>query len=217
MTTAAVRVPTAQGTAQAGGGVWLLRVPESRPPATVWAPPPVGVEPPVQPALDLRPPGADQDPPQPRQPALRVHTVRARWTARPRRDLPDAEAWSSSLAVAMVEALHVRRPIAQLNRWLSDEVLADISLRRRRRAGEDDAAVPPVLRSLRIQHPHPAVAEVAAHLLLGRRPLVLAFRLEAWDGRWLCTALELGPRSRPARPGGPPGQGENSSSRPAQV
>ena len=33
----------------------------------------------------------------------------------------------------MVEALLAQRPVAQLNRWLAEDVLADISLQQRRR------------------------------------------------------------------------------------
>ena len=53
---------------------------------------------------------------------------------------------------------------------------------------------PTALRSIRIQHPDPEVAEVSAHLIIGKRSAAMAFRLEAWGDRWLCTALELGAR-----------------------
>ena len=41
----------------------------------------------------------------------------------------------------------------------------------------------------------PLAVEVAAHFKLGRRSIALAFRLEEFYGRWLCTAVELGPRA----------------------
>ena len=107
-------------------------------------------------------------------------------------------AWGSSLATAMVEALLAQRPVAQLNRWLAEEVLADISLHQRRRLAQGRRpAVPVTLRSLRVQHPQPEAAEVAALLIVGRRPMAMAFRLEALGDRWLCRALELGPRPEP--------------------
>lgn len=122
----------------------------------------------------------------------RVSVLRASWTAVPEAGLPDAGGWSAALAVAVVEALLARRPVAQLNRWLSDEVLASVTLHQRRRRAATGSATPPQLVTVRVQHPSPRAAEVAALLRVGRRPLVLAFRLEALGERWLCTALELG-------------------------
>ena len=132
-------------------------------------------------------------PRRPRQSGTRVLTVRSGWTATADAELPDAAGWSRSLAVAMVEALLSRRPVAQLNRWLSEDVLASVTLQqRRRRPGSGSNAVPRLI-SARVQHPAPRVAEVAAFLGVGRRPMVLAFRLEGFGARWLCTALEVGP------------------------
>ena len=55
-------------------------------------------------------------------------------------------------------------------------------------------AVPAAVRSVRVQHPDPAAAEVAAHMVIAKRSAAMAFRLEACGDRWLCTALELGAR-----------------------
>jgi hypothetical protein len=48
--------------------------------------------------------------------------------------------------------------------------------------------------SLRICHPHPDVAEVAAVCLIGRRPRALAARFErcAEGPAWRCRTLQLG-------------------------
>lgn len=157
---------------------------ESRPPGLTW--PPTLAEPPVasQPPLDFASP-----------PTVNPAIVnRSRWCARPDPRLPDARTWSSSLAMALVEALHAQRPIAQLNRWVDEEVLGAIFLAARRGRGPvGRLTVPPVLRSVRLQHPHPEVAEVCAHVAVQGRSMALAFRLEALGDRWLCTALELGP------------------------
>jgi hypothetical protein len=127
---------------------------------------------------------------------VQVTLVRARWCARQSRRLPDARTWSTSLALALVETLHGHRPIAQLNRWVDDDVLAAISLHRRRRRDEQRRpSAQPALRSVRLQHATPEVAEVSAHLSVGRRSMAIAFRLEAVGERWLCTAAEFGPRS----------------------
>jgi hypothetical protein len=169
---------------------WLI---ESRPPSLTWSRPvPPG---PNQPALDL----VDHEPDYPEAAAsnrgVRVSTVKARWVARPRPGLPNAEVWSATLALAIIQALLGQRPVAQLNRWVADEVLAAISMSRRRiMRAHGQMAVPSALRSVRVQHPSREVAEVAAHVVIGKRSAAMAFRLEALGDRWLCTALELGAR-----------------------
>jgi hypothetical protein len=167
---------------------------ESRPPAVSWKPPPIRTVPPDQPALDLSEPVALAMA-RPREPGVRFTVTRARWTARPRPDLPDAGEWSVSLVLAVVEALLAQRPIAQLNRWLADDVLSVVSRQQRQRRSTPSRRVVPVrLHSVRVQHPHPEVAEVAAHVAVGTATTALALRLEALGNRWLGTALELDPR-----------------------
>ena len=167
---------------------------ESRPPCRTWWAPDRLPPAPAQPTLGL-------DEPAPRQPSpdetLAV-VVRSRWCARARPDLPDARRWSTALAIALVETLHAFRPVQQLNRWLDDDVMDALALHVRRRRATAPAAggrpsAPPI-RSIRIQHPDPGVAEVSVHLGTARRSAAFAFRLEASGRRWLCTALELGPR-----------------------
>jgi hypothetical protein len=172
---------------------------ESRPPCVSPSRAPVLQLVPNQPPLDLRDTGSEDPDPAPRDRRIGgARLVKARWTAKPRPGLPDAVAWSSSLAAAMVEALLAQRPVAQLNRWLAEDVLADISRHQRRRLAQGRRpAVRVTVRSLRVQHPQPEAAEVAALLIVGRRPMAMAFRLEALGDRWLCRALELGPRPEP--------------------
>jgi hypothetical protein len=168
---------------------WLI---DSRPPSLTWARP----SPPQrnQPQLDL----IDQEtryaaPTAGNDRGVRISTVKARWAARPRRGLPDAQNWSAKLALAITQTLVGERPAAQLNRWVVDEVLAAISMYQRRSLGmHGRIAMPTALRSVRVQHPDPEVAEVSAHLVIGKRSAAMAFRLEALGDRWLCTALELG-------------------------
>lgn len=170
---------------------WLI---ESRPPSLTWARP----APPQrnQPQLDLG--GHEPDyvaTTAPNARGVRVTTVKARWAARPRPGLPNAEEWSTMLALAIIQALLGQRPAAQLNRWIADEVLAAIMIFRRRNLREHGRiAVPTAVRSVHVQHPDPGVAEVAAHVVIGKRSRAMAFRLEALGDRWLCTALELGLR-----------------------
>ncbi|SDE57548.1 Rv3235 family protein [Auraticoccus monumenti] len=107
--------------------------------------------------------------------------------------LPDAVATAGALVRLVLESLAGRRPATQLSRWFSEDVLAELSVLRglRRRSRRHPELV---LHSLRVQHPHPAVAEVSVHLRGRDRSLAWALRLEATSQRWWCTGLELGPR-----------------------
>jgi len=121
--------------------------------------------------------------------------VKASWAARQRPGLPDAREWSTTLALAVMQTLLGQRPVAQLNRWVAEEVLVAISIYQRRSLSlHGRIVVPTALRSVRVQHPDPEVAEVSAHLVIGKRSAAMAFRLEALGDRWSCTALELGTR-----------------------
>lgn len=167
---------------------------ESRPPAVSWGPPSTASVPPDQPALDLSEPAA-VSPTRPGDAGVRATVVRARWTAQPRAGLPDASEWGAALVVAVIQALLGQRPIAQLNRWLSDEVLSAVTRRlRQHRAGPTRRVVRVGLGSVRVQHPQPDAAELAARVVVGGSTTAVALRLEALGDRWLCTALEVDPR-----------------------
>ena len=73
-----------------------------------------------------------------------------------------------------------------------EEVLAAISMSQRRNLKiPGRIALRTALRSVRVQHPGPEVAEVSAHVAIGKQSAAMAFRLEALGDRWLCTAMEL--------------------------
>lgn len=169
---------------------WLI---ESRPPSLTWSrsSPPQ----PNQPPLNLTEPDYPEAA-APNDRGIRVSVVKARWAARQRTGLPDAREWSATLALAVIQTLLGQRPAAQLNRWVVEEVLAAISICQRRSLSlQGRTTVPAAVRSIHVQHPDPEVAEVSAHLAIGKRAAAMAFRLEALGDRWLCTALELGTRS----------------------
>jgi Family of unknown function (DUF6459) len=170
---------------------WLV---ESRPPSLTWARP--SPQQSNQPPLDLIDHEFDHaDETAANHRGVRVSTVKARWAARPRPGLPDAQGWSTTLALAVIQALVGRRSVAQLNRWVVDEVLVAIGMYQRRSlALHGRIAIPTTVRSVRVQHPDPNIAEVAVHVAIGKRSAAMAFRLEALGDRWLCTALELGTR-----------------------
>ena len=164
---------------------------ESRPPSRSWRSAETSLIAANQPPLDLIPPGY-VDLGQPSGAAATVTLVRAKWTVLSRGDLPDARQWGAALALAVLQALLAQRPIAQLNRWLADDVLSAVSGQQRRRRSEPGrAARPVVVQSIRVQHPGAEVAEVSAHLLVGMQHTAVAFRLEARGDRWLCTAFEV--------------------------
>lgn len=188
----------------------LLPAPDSRPPARSWA----GRAPdrsPLQPTLltpDL-PVGPD-----PRRGRVAPVLVDEVWTATPAAHLPDAASWSGQMARLLVETLHGQRPVGQLTRWVDERVLASVTVLLRARASQlprsgsvplparagvrpgrgGTGRRPPALQSVRVQCPAPEVLEVSVHVRRGHRSEALAFRLEGWYDRWLCTALEIGPR-----------------------
>lgn len=184
-------MPTTTTSSRTSYVQWLI---ESRPPSLTWSrpsPPPTN-----QPPLDLvdrEPDIAEAAAPDGR--GVRVSMVKARWAAKQRPGLPDAREWSTTLALALTQSLLGQRSVTQLNRWVVDDVLVAIGMYQRRSlALHGRIAIPTAVRSVRVQHPDPEVAEVAVHVVIGKRSAAMAFRLEALGDRWLCTALELGVR-----------------------
>lgn len=90
------------------------------------------------------------------------------------------------LAGALVETLASRRPLHQLEPWLSPDVL---TLVERLRAAPASRRL--TLKSLRVQHPRAEVLEVALHLCQGDRSKAAAVRLTTIGGRWQLTQLVI--------------------------
>jgi hypothetical protein len=110
--------------------------------------------------------------------------------APPRQQLPDPRPWAARLVVAVLEALAGRRPVRQLVPWTDDAVYAQLS--RTVRSQALTGSRPGVLRSLRISEPADGVIELCAVVVDADRSRAVAARLEGADGRWQCTALQLG-------------------------
>jgi hypothetical protein len=117
--------------------------------------------------------------------------------------LPEPRAWAGRLVQAIVEVLAGDRPLTQLVRWTTTEVYEEVTalLSARRPAGVHgqasgrravDEVVRAAVSSVRLTEPADGVAEVAATVRRGRRTTAVALRLEGLDGRWQCTALEVG-------------------------
>jgi hypothetical protein len=91
---------------------WLI---ESRPPSVTWsrqAPREAN-----QPTLDLVEHDEDNAAiAASNDRGIRVQTVKARWAARPRPGLPNAQDWSTMLALAIIQVLLGKRPAAHSNR-----------------------------------------------------------------------------------------------------
>ena len=119
-----------------------------------------------------------------------------------RAQLPEPRAWGGRLVQALVEVLAGDRPAGQLVRWTSSAVYDDVTalvpvgaprepgLRARPPGTRRPARA--AVRSVHVTEPADGIAEVAATVSRGRRTTAVALRLEGLDGRWQCTALELG-------------------------
>lgn len=110
----------------------------------------------------------------------------------PRRDLPDPERWATRFLQAVLETLAGSRPSTQLQEWTSASVNAQVVGAARGRQWISSARALPTVRSVHVSEPADGVAEVCAVVQRGRRFAALAARLEGFDGRWRCVALELG-------------------------
>ena len=82
--------------------------------------------------------------------------------------------------------------MSQLVRWTTTSVYDDLAALVVGPAAVRGAAARGVVRSIHVSEPVDGVAEVAALVRRGARSTAVALRLEGLDGRWQCTALELG-------------------------
>lgn len=112
----------------------------------------------------------------------------------PRRDLPEPRRWSGRFVQAVVEVLAGDRPAAQLVRWTSTDAYDEVASRVLDVADRADGRgrTRAVVRSVHVSEPSDGIAEVAATVHRGMRTTAVALRLEGLDGRWQCTAIELG-------------------------
>jgi len=140
---------------------------------------------PARPRLQLVPSGMRHQP--------RVET---RPGAHPQPLLPDPRTWAGTLAQAVVEVLAGDRPVGQLLRWTTARIYADVSRQAATTARECTAVragrARAVVRKVCVSQPVDGVAEASAVVSDGGRARAMALRLQSEDGRWLCTALELG-------------------------
>ena len=108
-----------------------------------------------------------------------------------RRALPDPAPVAHRLVTMTLEAFSGRRPFAQLQGAFTLPVFTAVS-RGRRPAWCTDGTGPLLVGAVRVAEPVEGVAEVCAVARRNGRAHAVAARLEAVDGRWRCTALQVG-------------------------
>ena len=108
-----------------------------------------------------------------------------------RADLPDPRGAGRRLITLTLEALAGRRPLAQVRSMTSMGVFAALSGGRRPRWCAEGAA-PLLVGRVHVCEPVDGVAEVSTVVRRGGRAHAVAARLEGVDGRWRCTALQIG-------------------------
>jgi len=111
------------------------------------------------------------------------------WSSRV--DLPDVHHTGRRLVTLTLEALAGRRPLAQLQPLTSPGVFAAISTGRRPQWCAQGNS-PLLVGTVRVCEPVDGVAEISAVARRAGRAHAVAARLEGIDGRWRCTALQIG-------------------------
>jgi hypothetical protein len=108
-----------------------------------------------------------------------------------RADLPDPHPVGRRLVTLTLEAFAGRRSVGQLQPLVTPPLFAALSERRRPRWCTEGTA-PLLISSIRVCEPVDGVAEISAVARRGGRAHAVAARLEGIDGRWRCTALQIG-------------------------
>jgi hypothetical protein len=108
--------------------------------------------------------------------------------------LPDPVAWGRRLLIGIIETAGGRRPLQQLAALLSPRVASGLGADFERAAALNTRhwTHAATVRSIHACVPADGVAELNATVQAGRRVRAVAFRLEAREGRWRCTKLQLG-------------------------
>ena len=114
----------------------------------------------------------------------------------PRAQLPEPTPWAGRLVQGLLEVLSGVRPATQLVRWTTTEVYDSVQRRVTHASAESRSGQPrrlaEVVRSVHVSEPADGVAEICAVVAQGPRCRAVAMRLEGVDGRWQCTALQIG-------------------------
>jgi hypothetical protein len=127
--------------------------------------------------------------PRPQRPRAYEDDFGPAWSSRA--ELPDARDAGRRLITLTLEAMAGRRPLLQLQQMTSVGVFAALSAGRRPRWCTEGTA-PLIVGPVHLCEPVDGVAEVSAVVRRAGRAHAVAARLEGIDGRWRCTALQVG-------------------------
>jgi hypothetical protein len=108
-----------------------------------------------------------------------------------RADLPEVRAAGRRLVTTALEALAGRRPMAQVQPLTSPGVFTALA-RGNRPPWCAAGTAPLVIGPVHVCEPVDGVAEVSVVARRAGRAHAVAARLEGIDGRWRCTALQIG-------------------------
>jgi hypothetical protein len=108
-----------------------------------------------------------------------------------RTDLPDASAAGRRVVTLVLEAFAGRRSMTQVRQVVTPALFTALDSGRRPRWCVEGTA-PVLVTSVRVSEPVDGVAEVSAVARRAGRAHAVAARLEGIDGRWRCTALQIG-------------------------
>jgi hypothetical protein len=108
-----------------------------------------------------------------------------------RSDLPAPEVVGRAIVQLTLEVMAGRRPAAQLRGVTSPGLFGSLTSGRRPRWCADTRS-PLVLGPVHVCEPVDGVAEVTVVARRAGRAHAVAARLEGLDGRWRCTALQIG-------------------------
>jgi hypothetical protein len=108
-----------------------------------------------------------------------------------RADLPSPADVGRSVVLLALEVMGGRRPLTQLRTLTTPGLFAALASGRRPRWCADSTA-PLVLGRVHVCEPVDGVAEISVVARRAGRAHAVAARLEGLDGRWRCTALQIG-------------------------
>ena len=112
--------------------------------------------------------------------------------------LPDPGPWAARLARACAEVAVGARPPGQLTRHVQRDVLAQLARRgvavARHPSSRTQRGITRLrtVRAVRVCPVAPGIVETSAVIIGGERAQAIAIRLEAVEGRWLATVVQLG-------------------------
>jgi hypothetical protein len=108
------------------------------------------------------------------------------------KNLPEPQAWVTSMAQALVEVMSGARPAPQVIRWTTPEVYSAVARRNAFSGRRTVAARRAIVRRVRICEPADGVVEACAVVVDNGRVRALAMRVTGIDRRWVVSALQVG-------------------------